>query len=94
MQSRALQGELAVTLVDGHDLPVWGFPWQSNPYCRLTLGTQARPTVMRLYAQLEAIAKLRTSTVTPVLLAALVSLAKKYLPRRTLRCLRKHHCWR
>lgn len=25
----------------GRDLPVWGFPWQSNPYCRLELGTQA-----------------------------------------------------
>jgi hypothetical protein len=36
-----LQGELAVTLVDGCDLPVWGFPWQSNPYCRLALSSQA-----------------------------------------------------
>ena len=34
-------GELTVTLVEGRDLPVWGFPWQSNPYCRLTLGNQA-----------------------------------------------------
>lgn len=30
-----------MTLVDGKDLPVWGFPWQSNPYCRLTLSSQA-----------------------------------------------------
>ena len=35
------QGELSVALVEGRDLPVWGFPWQSNPYCRLTLGKQA-----------------------------------------------------
>ena len=34
-------GELTVTLLEGRDLPVWGFPWQSNPYCRLTLGNQA-----------------------------------------------------
>ena len=36
-----VQGELTVTLVDAQNIPVWGFPWQSNPYCRLTLGTQA-----------------------------------------------------
>ena len=36
-----MQGELTVTLVDAKNIPVWGFPWQSNPYCRLTLGTQA-----------------------------------------------------
>ena len=35
------QGELQVTLREARDLPVWGFPWQSNPYCRLTLGAQA-----------------------------------------------------
>ncbi|KFM25855.1 Uncharacterized protein PYUK71.03c [Auxenochlorella protothecoides] len=34
-------GELQVTLVEARALPVWGFPWQSNPYCRLTLGGQA-----------------------------------------------------
>ena len=34
-------GELCVTLHEARDLPVWGFPWQSNPYCRLTLGSQA-----------------------------------------------------
>ena len=34
-------GELQVVLHEGRDLPVWGFPWQSNPYCRLTLGSQA-----------------------------------------------------
>lgn len=22
-------------------MPVWGFPWQSNPYCRIVIGTQA-----------------------------------------------------
>ena len=35
------RGELQVTLKGGKDLPVWGFPWQSNPYCRLALGDQA-----------------------------------------------------
>jgi Ca2+-dependent lipid-binding protein len=35
------QGELEVTLHEARDLPVWGFPWQSNPYCRITLGNQA-----------------------------------------------------
>ncbi|KAI7838615.1 hypothetical protein COHA_007622 [Chlorella ohadii] len=34
-------GELSVTLHEARDLPVWGFPWQSNPYCRITLGAQA-----------------------------------------------------
>ena len=28
-------------LLEGRDLPVWGFPWTSNPWCRVTLGTQA-----------------------------------------------------
>ena len=32
---------LQVTLHEARDLPVWGFPWQSNPYCRMTLGSQA-----------------------------------------------------
>lgn len=36
-----MQGELTVTLKRGKSLPVWGFPWQSNPYCRLELGSQA-----------------------------------------------------
>lgn len=35
------QGEVAITVVEGRDLPVWGFPWQSNPYCRIVLGSQA-----------------------------------------------------
>ena len=35
------QGELSVMLVEARDLPVWGFPWTSNPYCRVTLGSQA-----------------------------------------------------
>lgn len=35
------RGELQVTLKGAKDLPVWGFPWQSNPYCRLALGAQA-----------------------------------------------------
>lgn len=30
-----------MALIEGRDLPVWGFPWQSNPYCRITLGKQA-----------------------------------------------------
>eukprot|EP00210_Caulerpa_lentillifera_P007763 g7408.t1 len=38
---KSFQGELSVSLIEGRDLPVWGFPWQSNPYCRLTLGKQA-----------------------------------------------------
>ena len=29
-----------VTLLEARHLPVWGFPWQSNPYCRLKLGAQ------------------------------------------------------
>ncbi|GLC55559.1 hypothetical protein PLESTB_001000400 [Pleodorina starrii] len=39
--SLPLQGELSVTLQEARDLPVWGFPGQSNPYCRLVLGEQA-----------------------------------------------------
>ena len=35
-----LQGELQVSLIEARALPVWGFPWTSNPWCRLTLGTQ------------------------------------------------------
>lgn len=35
------QGELEVVLKEARNLPVWGFPWQSNPYCRLLLGSQA-----------------------------------------------------
>ncbi|GLC46337.1 hypothetical protein PLESTM_001859400 [Pleodorina starrii] len=37
----AFKGELSVTLQEARDLPVWGFPGQSNPYCRLVLGEQA-----------------------------------------------------
>ncbi|CAD7700131.1 unnamed protein product [Ostreobium quekettii] len=37
----SFQGELTVNLQEGRDLPVWGFPWQSNPFCRLVLGKQA-----------------------------------------------------
>ncbi len=29
-----------MSLREGRNLPVWGFPWQSNPFCRLTLGEQ------------------------------------------------------
>lgn len=36
-----MQGELTITIVEGRDLPVWGFPWQSNPYCRIVIGSQA-----------------------------------------------------
>lgn len=32
---------LQVNLLEARNLPVWGFPWQSNPYCRLILGSQA-----------------------------------------------------
>jgi hypothetical protein len=35
------QGELTVLLREGRNLPVWGLPWQSNPWCRLVLGEQA-----------------------------------------------------
>jgi len=35
------RGELQVVLKGAKNLPVWGFPWQSNPYCRLALGDQA-----------------------------------------------------
>lgn len=35
------QGELQVTLHEARDLPVWGLPWQSNPYVRMALGGQA-----------------------------------------------------
>jgi hypothetical protein len=38
---RHLQGELTVLLREGRDLPVWGMPWQSNPWVRLVLGEQA-----------------------------------------------------
>lgn len=29
-----------VTLLEARSLPVWGFPWQSNPWCRLSIGKQ------------------------------------------------------
>lgn len=34
------RGEVTVNLREARNLPVWGFPWQSNPYCVLTLGDQ------------------------------------------------------
>ncbi|KAG1678854.1 hypothetical protein FOA52_003522 [Chlamydomonas sp. UWO 241] len=37
----SFRGEVAVTLHAGRNLPVWGFPGQSNPYCVLTFGKQA-----------------------------------------------------
>jgi len=37
----SFKGELDVVLVKARNLPVWGFPGQSNPYCRLILGEQA-----------------------------------------------------
>lgn len=40
-ERRCAQGELSITVVEGRNLPVWGFPWQSNPYCRIVIGTQA-----------------------------------------------------
>eukprot|EP00891_Asterochloris_glomerata_P002707 jgi/Astpho2/2707/Aster-00893 len=36
----SFSGELQVNLKEARNLPVWGFPWQSNPYCRLRLGSQ------------------------------------------------------
>ncbi|DBA90515.1 TPA: hypothetical protein ACH3X1_003774 [Trebouxia sp. C0004] len=36
----SFQGELQVNLMEARNLAVWGFPWQSNPYCRLSLGSQ------------------------------------------------------
>ncbi len=30
-----------MTLLEARNLPVWGFPWQSNPYCRLEVGDQS-----------------------------------------------------
>lgn len=35
------QGELQVVLHSARNLPVWGLPWQSNPFVRLALGAQA-----------------------------------------------------
>lgn len=32
---------MKVTLLEARNLPVWGFPWQSNPYCRLEVGDQS-----------------------------------------------------
>ena len=29
-----------VSLKEGRNLPVWGLPWQSNPWCTLRLGGQ------------------------------------------------------
>lgn len=29
-----------MNLIEARNLAVWGFPWQSNPYCRLSLGSQ------------------------------------------------------
>jgi hypothetical protein len=34
------QGELDVVLREARNLPVWGFPGQSNPYARMLLGEQ------------------------------------------------------
>lgn len=41
LHGNPLQGELDVVLGRARNLPVWGFPGQSNPYCRLILGEQA-----------------------------------------------------
>lgn len=38
----AFKGELSVALREARNLPVWGFPGQSNPYARLVLGDQVR----------------------------------------------------
>lgn len=42
--SALVQGELQVSLIEARALPVWGFPWTSNPWCRLTLGNQVHTT--------------------------------------------------
>ncbi len=34
-------GTAQVTLLEARNLPVWGFPWQSNPYCRIEVGSQS-----------------------------------------------------
>jgi hypothetical protein len=46
-----LQGELQVSLIEARALPVWGFPWTSNPWCRLTLGTQVRGPAVGMLQQ-------------------------------------------
>ncbi len=43
----AFKGELGVALREGRGLPVWGFPGQSNPYCRLVLGEQVGGALRR-----------------------------------------------
>lgn len=40
MQADMVACDGQVTLLEARHLPVWGFPWQSNPYCRLKLGAQ------------------------------------------------------
>ena len=37
----SFSGELTINIREARDLPVWGFPWQSNPYVMLVLGEQA-----------------------------------------------------
>lgn len=41
-----ITGELDVVLREARNLPVWGFPGQSNPYCRLILGEQVSTSVV------------------------------------------------
>lgn len=38
----SFKGELSVSLREARDLDVPAVPWQSNPYCRLVLGSQVR----------------------------------------------------
>jgi len=38
---RLARARAQVTLLEARNLPVWGFPWQSNPYARVALGGQA-----------------------------------------------------
>ena len=41
---------LQVSLREGRNLPVWGLPWQSNPWCTLRLGGQVGFWLARLPA--------------------------------------------
>jgi len=38
---RLARARAQVTLLEARNLPVWGFPWQSNPYARVALGGQS-----------------------------------------------------
>lgn len=50
MLPESFTGELSVSLREGRDLEVSSVPWQSNPYCRLVLGSQVRAAKTTLTA--------------------------------------------